>query len=407
MPGMISRAPKAYFRGTHRLIPPSETLDRIRPLMGAIGITRVANVTSLDVIGVPIVMVVRPNSRTNCVTQGKGLDLDSAKVSGLMESVEAFHAEHIHLPLQVATYEEFRREHCTVDITALTQGKESRFHERLELPWIEGWDLIQNESVWLPYEVADLNFCLPFPQGYGSFLRTSNGLASGNHILEAISHGLCEVVERDATALWERLDRTAQTKTRLDLDTVDDPACREILEKFECAGIFVAVWVITSDIGIPAFRCSILPRGDCALHSIHLATGYGCHPNKGVALMRALTEAAQCRLTYISGSRDDLERRLYDPCRIAEHLKREEARLESPACMTRFCDIATGDSESFDSDVSWELERVRKAGIERVIVLDLTQPDFCLPVARVVIPGLEISSGLPGRRALACRAASN
>ena len=110
MPEMISRAPKAFFRGTHRLIPPSETLDRIRPLMGAMGITRVANVTSLDVIGVPIVMVVRPDSRTNCVSQGKGLDLDSAKVSGVMESVEAFHAEHIHLPLQVATYEEFRRE---------------------------------------------------------------------------------------------------------------------------------------------------------------------------------------------------------------------------------------------------------------------------------------------------------
>ena len=123
--------------------------------------------------------------------------------------------------------------------------------------------------------------------------------------------------------------------------------------------------------------------------------------------MRALTEAAQCRLTYISGSRDDLERRLYDPCRIEEHLKREEARLESTACMSRFSDIATGDSESFDSDVAWELERVRKAGIERVIVLDLTQPDFCLPVARVVIPGLEISSALPGRRAQACRAASN
>jgi YcaO-like protein with predicted kinase domain len=406
MPGVsLPLAPKAFFRGTHRVIPPRETVDRVRPWMGTMGITRVANVTNLDEIGVPVVMVVRPNSRTNCVSQGKGLDLDAAKASGLMESVEAFHAERIQLPLQLASYEEFRRGHCTVDIRLLPPAKERRFQKRLKLLWIEGQDLFQNESVWLPYEVAHLNSCLPFPQGSGCFYWSSNGLASGNHILEAISHGLCEIVERDATALWEFLDRSAQAKTRLDLDTVDDPACREILEKYERARVFVAVWVITSDVGIPAFRCLILPREARTMHSMHVADGFGCHPDRGVALMRALTEAAQSRLTFIAGSRDDLERGNYDPRLAAEYLRGEEALLKSKACMVRFRDIATWNSKSFDSDVAWELERVRKAGIERVIVVDLTRPDFCLPVARVVIPGLEVSCTLPGRRARAFKRA--
>jgi YcaO-like protein with predicted kinase domain len=398
-------AAKTFYRGTHRLIPPRETVDRVWPLMDAMGITRVANVTNLDVIGVPVVMVVRPNSRTNCVSQGKGLDLDSAKASGLMESAESFHAERIQLPLELASYEEFRRGHCTVDIRMLPPAKNRRFHKRLKLLWIEGWDLFQNESVWLPYEVAHLNFCLPFPEGSGCFYRSSNGLASGNHILEAISHGLCEIVERDSTALWELLDRGAQARTRLDLDSVDDPACRDIVEKYERAGIFVAAWVITSDVGIPAFRCSIFPRETRTMHSMHPAGGYGCHPDRGVALVRALTEAAQSRLTLIAGSRDDLERGHYDPRRIAEYLRGEEALLKSKACMNRFSDIATWNSKSFDSDVAWELERLRKTGIERVIVVDLTRPEFRLPVVRVVIPGMELSGTLPGRRARAFRRA--
>lgn len=59
------------------------------------GITRVADVTGLDRIGIPVVMVCRPNARSLAVSQGKGIDIEAATVSGLMESVELYHAEHI------------------------------------------------------------------------------------------------------------------------------------------------------------------------------------------------------------------------------------------------------------------------------------------------------------------------
>ena len=61
------------------------------------GITRIANVTGLDRIGIPVVMVCRPNARSIAVSQGKGLDMDAAIVSGLMESAELYHAEQIEL----------------------------------------------------------------------------------------------------------------------------------------------------------------------------------------------------------------------------------------------------------------------------------------------------------------------
>src|SRR5205807_1999748 len=108
--------------------------------------------------------------------------------------------------------------------------------------WIEGYDLLQHEAVWVPYEMVHTNYTLALRVSAGTFAATSNGLASGNHLLEAISHGICEVVERDATTMWQLLDEEAQQKTRIDLGTVDDPACREVLEKYARAGIAVAVW---------------------------------------------------------------------------------------------------------------------------------------------------------------------
>src|SRR5947209_9745751 len=87
------RAPKTYRIGAHRLVPPEETVARLRPFLPAMGITRVANVTGLDRIGIPVVMVYRPNARGLVCAQGKGFRLATAKASGLMEAIETYHAE--------------------------------------------------------------------------------------------------------------------------------------------------------------------------------------------------------------------------------------------------------------------------------------------------------------------------
>src|SRR5262249_47992169 len=93
---------KAFREGTDRTASPEATLARVAPLMAAMGITRVANLTGLDRLGLPTVAVARPNARSISVSQGKGVTLAAAKASGLMESIEGYHAEHITLPLILA-----------------------------------------------------------------------------------------------------------------------------------------------------------------------------------------------------------------------------------------------------------------------------------------------------------------
>ena len=402
-------AAKRYRSGTHRTVAPDETLRRGLRFAPVMGITRIANVTGLDSIGIPVVMVCRPNSRSLAVSQGKGLDLAAAKASGLMESIETYHAETITFPLRLCSYEELRYAHRTVDVRRLPTNSTSAFNPNSRILWCEGHDLMNEEAVWVPYDLVHTDYTWPQPAAGGSFASTSNGLASGNHTLEAISHAICEVVERDSTTLWRIQDSTARDSRRLDLTTVDDPACKQVLERIESAGLATAAWETTSDIGIASFMCVIFSPQEEPTRNIPPALGSGAHPARSVALLRALTEAAQGRLTQIAGSRDDAGRNRYGDHRYSETLD-SLRRPRAGAAARSFQKAPDWDSDSLESDVAWELDRLRAAGVERAIVVDLTKDAFRIPVVRVIVPGLEglneVPGYVPGHRARAVAARS-
>jgi ribosomal protein S12 methylthiotransferase accessory factor len=354
--------------------------------MARMGITRVANVTGLDRTGIPVVMVCRPNSRSIAVSQGKGLDLTAAKVSGLMEAVETFHAEAIALPLVLGSFRELGRSHPMVDVAALPRAAATEYDDDQPLLWIEGQDLIGGSPLWVPYEVVHTNYTLPRGPASGWFPANTNGLASGNHLLEAVSHGLCEVIERDATTLWKHRGERARRERTLDIETVDDAACRWALDRFERAGVAVRVWDTTSDVGIASFYCLAMSRGD---DDADPEFGGGCHPAREVALLRALTEAAQARTTFIAGARDDFWPEDYAPALRAQRRQVCRALMDGPAPARGFHGVPTREADSIRGDVAWVLERLRAVGIRQAVVVDLTRPEIGLPVARVVVPGLE------------------
>ena len=388
--------PKRYLSGTHRLVSPDETVDRIRPLMPVMGITRIADVTGLDTIGVPVVMVIRPAARSLSVSQGKGLTLAAARASGLMESVEHWHAEHIQLPLKLGTVNELRFRHRLLDVGALPRLSIRALHENLRLFWVAGIDLVEGAPTWVPFEVVHTDYSLPLLAGTGCFPMSSSGLASGNHPLEAISHALCELIERDAATLWHVSGEDPQRRTRLDLSTVDDPGCREVLERYERAGVAAFVWEITSALGVPAFSCTLVDREPNPHRPIGPMGGYGCHPARAVALLRALTEAAQSRLTVIAGTRDDVRAGGGGPDQDLDLARRFLDRHAEEPARRALHDAPDHAGETFDDDVAWVLDRVRAAGLHQIVAVDLTRSELGIPVVRMVIPGLEPLHDIPG-----------
>lgn len=394
---------KQHTRGTHRVRSPRETVEDFRRVMPRLGITRLANVTGLDDIGLPVWVAIRPNSRSLSVSQGKGLDSDAARASALMESIELWHAEHVEAPL---AYEAplALGDRATLDVHALPIRRGSVLRPDLPMLWIEGEDLLAGRRVLVPFEMVTMNTVAP-PRFVPTFAASSNGLASGNHRLEAIAHALCEVIERDAITLFRLAGEPRRKARQLDLATVDDPGCRQVLDRLDAAGVEVAAWDITSDLGVPVAMATVLDRDDrVAWRALGAFWGYGCHLDPAVALGRALTEAVQSRLTMIAGSRDDCFPADYRATASAD-LGALRARLRDPAPAHDFRALPRLAGDDLASDVRRLLDAVAGAGLGSAAVVDLSRAELGIPVVKVVVPGLEglstAAQYTPGARARA------
>ena len=377
---------KHYRDGTERTTAPSKTLAKLQSHLPGLGITRLANITGLDVLDIPVVMACRPLSRSLAVSQGKGLDLTAAKVSAIMESIESHHAERININLRYASYNDLVGSARTVNVERLPQSAQQRFLPERELLWVEASEYVSGEPIWVPYELVSTNYTLPLVPGSGCFPANTNGLAAGNHILEAISHGCCELIERDSTTLWRLHGDTALLTTGLNPHSIRDPACRRLLEKYERAQIDVCIWDTSTDLGIPSFIGLAVDRLSARCDP---EFGAGCHPNPAIALARTLTEIAQSRATFIAGSRDDFTLTDYQADVRAERRRECQRWFDLHQPRRDFRRLRNHTGATINSDLQWILESLQKIGLDQLIVVDLTQKKYQIPVVKMVIPGLE------------------
>ncbi|HEU4614443.1 MAG TPA: YcaO-like family protein, partial [Kofleriaceae bacterium] len=337
-------APTRLRDGTHRAATLEETWRRFAPAAKRAGITRIADLTGLDTLGVPVYAAIRPMGASLSTQQGKGISAQAARISALMESLETFSAESIAAPVVRGSYRALGKRRNVVDVRrlprALPSAPPTRRHPRrrtgmLDLDatwrWLEGFDLTAGEPILVPFEAVTLDTTFTRPP---VFDISSNGLASGNVLVEAIVHGLCEVLERDAEAAWRR----AGGDRRLVLDSIPDPACRALIDRITAAGPRVFVWDVTnpaSAAGIAVIGAAIMedPR-EPAWRTLGFYQGFGAHWQPEIAIARALTEAAQTRLTYIAGARDDFFAHDYaratDPAQLAALWRRFSAPCDEP-----------------------------------------------------------------------------
>jgi ribosomal protein S12 methylthiotransferase accessory factor len=364
------------------------------------GITRLADVTSLDWVGLPVYQAIRPNSRNISVSQGKGLTRSLAKVSALMEALESFHAEAIQQPGVRATLGSMRREldydpfalpvvaarprelrrDLGDDPYAPSLGTPSLVRDQTPVDWVPACDLLTGKPTWVPRQLCELNFSVDERLCPPLFRATSNGLASGSTPAEAVVHGLCEVIERDS--LW----RMQATPVReLDSATVRSPLVHGLLERFSSAGLSARMLDATGPSGVP---CFVVFLGSAESRARYY--GAGCHPRPLIALLRALLEAAQSRLGHIAGSRDDLYRRSYIGAPESSH----EAAPSLAEKMTT--NLSNGVRMATWGDTVRDLaQRIRRQTGMAPVVVDLARPAFELPVVFVVAPGLRL---IPPRR---------
>ena len=373
-----------------RTVPVAQTALRLDEVIGRIPVTRVADLTPLDYLRLPVFSAVTPLARDLTTHLGKGEDSASARVSALMEAVERVSAETPPLgAIRRASYVSLCRAGGVrpADPVQFDLPSDSSYSPEAEFDWIEAHDIANDFPLLLPVDLA----CSPPSEGILRQVDT-NGLASGNTRLEAVVHALCEVIERDAisqhefrTLFGEPTDPRPPA-TPIELDGLGGPVGYWI-ERIRAHGLEIVVHDITADIAVATFRAFLIDAAFPTLQGPIPARfpGFGTHPNAQLALLRAVTEAIQSRLAAIQGARDAFNV-LPDTTRRSTRLER--AREVGVRASRTLAATPSHAHDDLRDDLRYLLSALRDAGFGQVIAVDLTRDDLRLPVVRVRVPGL-------------------
>jgi ribosomal protein S12 methylthiotransferase accessory factor len=249
------------------------------------------------------------------------------------------------------------------------------------LDWVVGRRLSDDASVLLP---ADL--CLR-RDGARQILAPpgplSIGCGAGVTAGHALLHGLLEIVERDAAALWWRGGFRPRA-VPLEAVAVRDGSTLIAQLRQGLSRRTSHLLEITTDLGIPSVAAvSFAPDG----------TGFCCgtaaRPTLNKACEAALLEMCQMELAYAVVQAKSLERgvaALNDVDR--RHLRRFEG-INAAHCALVHPLPCSGPVACL-SDVTWQtiVRRLADAGFETFAV-ELTHADFEVPAFRVFCPGLQ------------------
>ena len=375
-----------------RADPPEVTLSRIEPHLGRMGITRLAGITGLDRVGIPVVQAIRPLSRNLSVSQGKGLTTAESTVSAAMEAAERWHAERVPVAV-TATPRRDLGDRASLDPAdfAIDDAAEPGSGDDVPFDWVEGRDAATGHPILVPLDLVSMDYTEP-PQS-DRLTRSSNGLASGNTRAEALVSALLELIERDGLAEFEALPQAARDARRVRLSGAASDEIAALLDRLRRADLWLDVWDITGAAGVPA--CAALLSDTRVLrrqYHVPPCAGSGCHFDPETALIRAVTEAVQSRAAYISGARDDIDPDAYGPAGSAPPAL---ASLFGSATAARGLPGALPAGTTARDDAAILTDRLAALGAGPVVAVDLTHPDIGLPVIRALVPGLAVVAG-PG-----------
>jgi ribosomal protein S12 methylthiotransferase accessory factor len=367
-------------------------------LATAIGVTRLARLTGLDRSGVPVAAAIRPAGHVLQVSNGKGETFARAAAGALLEAAELWASERPRVAA-FGSAAELSGAARLVPPASLDPGAAGS--EGIRIAWAAARDLGSGERLLVP---AHAVFCPPAGSawlGPALVAWTSNGTGAHPEPSAALLHALLEAIERDrvARALPEGFTEREVARRLLDPRSLAAAAPRAAgwADRITGRGLRVHLLDLSfparglpgrggrrpragPDLGLPCAAALVVdPEGG----PVPVAAGYACRLSRDAALLAALLEAAQSRLTEIHGAREDVAR---GDRHGAAPLARwcERAR---PA--RRASELPHVPARSPAAGVRTVLGRLRRAGFAPAAVRLDGPPG--IHVVRVVVPGLRLS----------------
>jgi YcaO-like protein with predicted kinase domain len=358
-----------------------------RPFEGLtdkLGITRLATLTGLDRVGYPVVAAIRPMSRNLTVSMGKGATVERAQLSAIMEAAELHFSERPHVPLVDVQFSHMEPG-SALDPSLLDDSESDPGLLDRTLEWLKGKDVQTGRDIWVPWQAISMDYSAKVESSTRVASTGGTGLAAALSHDEAVLHGLYEVIERDNHATWNALCDQDRLATLVDPSSVSSESVQAMRDSIAEAELHVWIWDMTGKSRIPSYLVEVLDYASGA--PVPFAQGAATHSCAGVAVEKAMAEALQVRLTYISGSRDDLEWSDYGD-RYDSVVKSRRWLQQVPLLYRGFEE----DGDAGDGNATVALaglcQRLQQLDCRSVIVVPLSPVDCSVSAVKVIVPSL-------------------
>ena len=354
---------------------------QIEHLAKRIGVSRLADVTGLDHVGLPVVAAIRPLSRNLTVSFGKGLTREIARLSAVMEAAELYFSERPPGPLVCATHRALRRG-TAIDPGNFEQIEPCDISTR-QFNWLEARVLNSGQPILVPWETVSMDFTAESRKEKRVLGFGATGLAADFNESRAVLHGLYEVIERDAHNAWNRASDEQRAETLVDLGSLRAPAVLSLLDRIDAANLELLLWDITGKAEVPCYIAEVFDLASSTPTAF--VQGAAADLSAHAAILKAISEALQVRLTYIAGSRDDLEWSDYGS--RYDHVVVNRFWVKNNLLARRKVPVPAAEPYQSEQALAELSSRLESGSSHPVIIVRLTSADDPVKVVKVIVPG--------------------
>jgi len=376
---VLRDAYKGYTLDQDKIVTPEETVKRFRERLKRVDLDILEEIVRIDNgrLDIPVYFSVCGRDAERVIgtkkQMGKGGTPAQAEASAVMELAERFSFFSFCKDPKnffVDRYGNVKEQALPLEQIAKSVHDGSRdvdqaleIFSRIPLQWTWGYNLTRGKPV-----------LVPFTWFYA--INEFNGPSAGNCVEEAISQGICEVVERHVSSL---VSRRKIRVPGIDPATAGDEVVRGMLRKYEKAGVKLFASDFSLDTGIPSVGVLAYDPATFPATSEIVWTA-GTTPSPEKALSRALTEVAQLAGDFNSSSN-------YVASGLPKLGSQEEAAfIMEPERMVGLSELPDLSSENIRTEVEGCLSALAGIGMD-VIVINVTHPGLDIPAFYTIIPG--------------------
>lgn len=371
---------------------PAELLPLAERAARRLGAARPSDISGLDHTSTHCWQVVRPQALdvpgNITVLNGKGWTRADAALGACMEFLERHWAERSAVGYEIAppsVLERAGRYFIPAAAVPLPLGIPDPGDA--PLAWVTG-TTFWGQDILLPAHDVLCPFVAPAGAQNPSAWRSA-GLAAGGHPVEAVLHGLFEIIERDAVAVFE----LGGPACSVDLTTSGSVRIQALLPALESVGIRPEAKQLPAIGGVTVVLVTL--DDEQARNPMRIVSGHAAHVDPFMALEQAILEALQARTVIIAGAREDLDE--YGAIARLDYAeaKRAFARWIEPSAERVAAPAAPLPAPDDLAEVVLAIERrLRHEQFQPMVVVELSPAESMVSVVRVVVPRCsEVSHG--------------